>query len=141
MNAERKPTLKQRVIGEVPKAYGIALLGVSAIGAHRLATGGSVGRAVVEMGLGAVAAFDPITTFKYAIRRTERQQNKAEIASLGSLGGIFMLGILDYTNPDGITTSGTYEFVTSLAILSSLAAVGAAPILRSAIHSKTPDGE
>lgn len=109
VDREPRRGIKERVALAAFKVNGLEFLGVAGIGVNRLANGGSVGRAIAEIGLG-VAAAAPLTALG---RVRESSREKLKIAAATTLGVsttiIGGIGAAELGSP-----SGKYELAAAV---------------------------
>lgn len=109
VDQEPRHRIRNKIERAVMKVNGLGFLGVAGIGVNRLANGGSVGRAVTEMGMGTVAGI--AFTAGEQIRKlpSERVKDAFAMAAVASIFGIGGLGLAHHDAP------GIFEATTAVA--------------------------
>jgi hypothetical protein len=114
---EPRRGLKIRAEQITVKASGLSYLVVTGIGVNRLASGGSIGRSLAEVGLGIVAGTQLTARERLKAFSSEKVRDAIGTAAVPTMLAVGVLGGSNFNTPSGKYEVATAAFITTSAVI------------------------
>lgn len=114
VDREPRRGLKARAEQIAVKASGLSYFGVAGVGVNRLVSGGSIGVAVAEVGLGVIAGVQLTGRERLKTLSSEKIKDAIGLASIPSILGMYAVGGHNFS-----TLAGKYEVATTAFLATS----------------------